>query len=416
MKDSNLQWIEEIPESWEVKPFKYILKKKKTIIDKYNGEDVLSLSVKGVLKKDLDNPFGKLPASFDDYQSVEKGNLLLCLFDIDVTPRCVGIIEDNGITSPAYSQYQLTNNYDINYYYYLLLSMDLDKVLVSYSRTLRSSLTDEYFGAIKTIVPPLNEQKKISNFLKLETKSIDEIISSTKQSIELIKKLKRTLITESVTKGINNNITLVENKKVDWIDKYPIHWKLNKINRLFEIKKNIANDSGYDVLSVTQKGLKVKDISKNEGQMAADYSKYQLVNKGDFVMNHMDLLTGWIDCSNNEGVTSPDYRVFKNRNKEVAYNNYYKYVFQTCYSNKIFYGLGQGVSNLGRWRLQTDKFLNFYIPVPPLDEQIKIAEYIDQKIHQIDELIIEKENIIKEFETYKKSLIYEYVTGKKEVL
>ena len=78
---------------------------------------------------------------------------------------------------------------------------------------------------------------------------------------------------------------------MDW--ETPIHWNINKVNRLFEIKKIIANENGHNVLSVTQKGLKIKDISKNEGQIAADYSKYQIVNKDDFVMNDMDLLTGW---------------------------------------------------------------------------------------------------------------------------
>lgn len=88
---------------------------------------------------------------------------------------------------------------------------------------------------------------------------------------------------------------------------------------------------------------------------------------------------------------------------------------QMCYTNKIFYGLGQGVSNLGRWRLQADKFLNFTIPIPPLEEQKEIAEYLDEKCFEIDKLIAKKEELLADLESYKKSLIYEYVTGKKEV-
>src|SRR5699024_8206788 len=177
---------------------------------------------------------------------------------------------------------------------------------------------------------------------------------------------------------------------------------------------HIANKTGYDVLSVTQSGLRVRDITKNEGQMATDYSKYQIVEKDDFVMNHMDLLTGWIDIAQQQGVTSPDYRVFYNKQKKFAVNKYYLYVFQTAYINKIFYGLGQGVSNVGRWRLQTDKFLNFYVPLPSLDEQKEISSYLDRQTIEIDKLVENKESIIEELENYKKSLIYEYVTGKKE--
>ena len=202
---------------------------------------------------------------------------------------------------------------------------------------------------------------------------------------------------------------------IEWIGKIPCHWNLLKLKFMFTIKKEIANKLGYDILSVTQSGLKVKDISNNEGQISADYSKYQLVDIDDFVMNHMDLLTGFVDCSKFKGVTSPDYRVFKfienNRNSK----RYYNYIFQSCYKNKTFYGLGQGVSNLGRWRLQTDKFMNFVLPVCSLEEQKEIAAFLDKKCTAIDSAIAKKEQLIEKLECYKKSLIYECVTGKKGV-
>ena len=132
-------------------------------------------------------------------------------------------------------------------------------------------------------------------------------------------------------------------------------------------------------------------------------------------MNHMDLLTGWVDVSKYEGVTSPDYRVFVFQKPEEYSKEYYLYFMQMCYTNRIFYGLGQGVSGMGRWRLQADKFLNFTVTVPSLTEQKEIANYLDKKCSQIDNLISKKEQLITELETYKKSLIYEYVTGNKEV-
>lgn len=117
----------------------------------------------------------------------------------------------------------------------------------------------------------------------------------------------------------------------------------------------------------------------------------RLVHKGDFAMNHMDLLTGWVDISKYEGVTSPDYRVFVLNDKNGMCPKYYLYMMQMCYSARIFYGLGQGVSGMGRWRLQADKFLNFYIPIPPYDEQKKIADYITDKVNHI-EVEIDKRN------------------------
>ena len=191
-----------------------------------------------------------------------------------------------------------------------------------------------------------------------------------------------------------------------------IQWFLKYV---FHIQKDIAGKEGYTVLSITQRGMIPKDLSKNEGQLALNYSNYQFVHIGDFAMNHMDLLTGWVDISKYEGVTSPDYRVFVLNNKEINNSKYFLYMMQMCYFNKIFYGLGQGVSGFGRWRLQADKFLNFYIPIPPYKEQEEIVTYLDKKCTEIDRLIESKQKLLTELESYKKSVIYEYVTGKREV-
>ena len=119
------------------------------ICEQYNGEDIISLTVNGVVKRDL-TAGGKMPTSFDGYQYVEPNNLLLCLFDIDVTPRCVGVVRDYGVTSPAYSRFVMHDGYYNAYYDYLLRMIDDNKVFVHLSKNLRSSLTESDFGAIKT--------------------------------------------------------------------------------------------------------------------------------------------------------------------------------------------------------------------------------------------------------------------------
>lgn len=124
-------------------------------------------------------------------------------------------------------------------------------------------------------------------------------------------------------------------------------------------------------------------------------------------MNHMDLLTGWVDCSKMFGVTSPDYRVFRLQDKNKHDLRYYTYIMQCCYTNRYFYSLGQGVSTLGRWRLQTSSFMNFQIPVPPKEEQRRIADYLDSKCSEIDALLQNYEDQITTLEEYKKSLIYQ---------
>src|SRR6266446_4036184 len=128
---------------------------------------------------------------------------------------------------------------------------------------------------------------------------------------------------------------------VQWLGQVPTTWGIRRIRHLFEIRKRIAGGEGYDVLAITQQGIKLKDTASGDGQLSADYSKYQFVQVGDFAMNHMDLLTGYVDISPIFGVTSPDYRVFAVRNREVCFDRYYLYLFQAGYRNKIFYAFGQ---------------------------------------------------------------------------
>ena len=412
MKDSGVKWIGEIPSSWNVMPNKYLMKKKKVICPVYNGEDILSLTMKGVIVRDLDAG-GKMPTSFDGYQRLEPGNLLMCLFDIDVTPRCIGLIKQAGLSSPAYSQFTLNDIANAEYYCYYYTMLDNDKTLLHLAKNLRHSLTEDQLGAISTIVPPIEEQKRIADFLDAKCTEIDALTADIRTQIDTLEQYKCSVITEAVTKGLNPDAEMKDSGNQYW-GNIPTNWHLSDIKYLFEIVKRIAGREGYDILSVTQKGLKVKDISNNEGQIAESYANYQFVYPGDFVMNHMDLLTGWVDCSELFGVTSPDYRVFRLRDRNNNLN-YYKYIMQTCYMNRIFYSLGQGVSNLGRWRLQTSSFNNFMVPVPPVEEQERIADYLDKKCAKIDICIDDKEKQLEILSEYKKSLIYEYVTGKKEV-
>jgi len=195
-----------------------------------------------------------------------------------------------------------------------------------------------------------------------------------------------------------------------WLGDIPAHWKVEKFKNLFQIKKDIAGALGYDVLSVTQKGIKIKDITKNEGQLAQDYSKYQLVYPNDFAMNHMDLLTGYVDCSTQMGVTSPDYRTFKAIDRNKTVDKYFLRIFQFCYADAIFYKLGQGVSNLGRWRLPADQQNRFPLPLPSKEEQQTIADFLDVKCAEVDEMIALQEKIIDELKLYKQSVITEVVT------
>lgn len=178
-----------------------------------------------------------------------------------------------------------------------------------------------------------------------------------------------------------------------WIGDVPDHWSLKRLKSGFRIRKRIAGKLGFDVLSITQRGIRRKDIDSGAGQLAMDYSKYQLVEIGDFAMNHMDLLTGFVDVAEFDGVTSPDYRVFTLEDQQSD-RRFWLRVFQHCYHAKIFYPLGQGAAQFGRWRLPTQEFNEFISPFPPLQEQQKIAQFLDHETAKIDTLIDKQQQLI----------------------
>jgi type I restriction enzyme S subunit len=201
-----------------------------------------------------------------------------------------------------------------------------------------------------------------------------------------------------------------KNSDAEWLGLVPKHWSVVKIRWLCKIKKRIVGELGFNVLSITQKGIRVKDIESNDGQQSMDYSKYQLVEVGDFAMNHMDLLTGYVDISEIVGVTSPDYRVFSVRDRQMSHAAYLLYLFQNGYANKIFYAYGQGSSQLGRWRLPTEEFNDFWFPLPPKQEQVAIADFLDRETAKIDELVAEQERLMALLKEKRQAVISQAVT------
>ena len=198
MKSSGIPWIGEIPNHWKIIANKYIMYKKKDIVPVYEGQDIISLSMNGVIVRDLDAG-GKMPSTFNGYQHIYPGNLLMCLFDIDVTPRCIGLIKNEGLTSPAYSQFVMTRDAYAPFYYYFYLKMDNDKELVHLSKNMRHSLNEDQFGMIKTIYPPREEQVAIANYLDEKCTVIEQSIADKNTQIETLKSYKSSLIYEYVT-------------------------------------------------------------------------------------------------------------------------------------------------------------------------------------------------------------------------
>ena len=429
MKDSGVEWIGEIPKNWKVERLRYIIK------DYKSGPFGSALKMDGLL------PDGNIliysPEHITLHSSDSDKNLYLpdereeemsqfMVKENDILFPIVGslgkamiITSDmpKGIINQRVAKFQIDNTIvDQNYFMWLFAKSNFYQPYIDIScrGSFIVNLTKAIINDMPCVIQPLAIQKKNSTYLDVKCSKIDEIIEKQQAIIEKLKEYKLSIITEAVTSGINPDVEMKDSGSV-WFGNIPINWEMKRLKYVFHIQKDIAGEEGHTVLSITQRGIIPKDFSNNEGQFANSYANYQLVHKGDFAMNHMDLLTGWVDISKYEGVTSPDYRVFVLNDKNGMCPEYYLYMMQMCYSARVFYGLGQGVSGMGRWRLQADKFLNFHIPIPPYDEQKIIADYITDKVNHIEVEIDKRNKLVEKYQEYKKSLIYEVVTGKKEV-
>ena len=200
-------------------------------------------------------------------------------------------------------------------------------------------------------------------------------------------------------------------KKVDlhWLNQVPTHWELTRIKRLFYIHKDCSGTDLPIILTLARDRIKIRDISDNAGQLAADYTNYNKVKIGDLILNPMDLYSGPnCNISYVEGVISPAYT--KLRKKKELYEKYFDYCFKLQYILLAFQAVGKGVSKENRWTLNNETLLNYLIPIPPLPEQKQIANYLDWKVSEIDKLIYLEKEKIKQTESLKKSIIAKAVT------
>ena len=417
MKNSGIEWIGEIPDSWKLERLQWHMFEIKEQNTPVKTMQVLSLTNKlGVVPYEQKGEQGnKSKENYEEYKIAYPQTIVANSMNILI--GSVGICNYLGCVSPVYYVFKPLENENIEYLNYVFQLTEFQKELRKYASgilEIRLRLAASDILKQEVAFPSKAEQKKIVEYLHQKLSNVDKLIEVQQAQIDKLKEYKQSVITEAVTKGLDPTVPM-KDSGVEWIGYVNASYKIQNIRSIFTIRKEIIGREPETVLSITQSGLKIKSIHENAGQMADSYSNYQIVHVGDFAMNHMDLLTGGIGISQFEGVTSPDYRVFELSQSNMC-AKYFLYIFLAYYKNKIFYAFGQGAANLGRWRLPAQNFYSIYIPVPDGIEQQQIADYLDDKCAKIDKLIAIKQAKIDKLQEYKKSLIYEYVTGKKEVV
>lgn len=405
-KDSGVKWLGEIPSHWEVLALKHILKSKKVLVGKHSSQyELLSLTLKGVVKRDMDNPEGKFPASFDTYQAVEPNNFIFCNFDNEETPRAVGLSPYKGMITGAYdvlsrNNPKLTDGFLIYYFLYI----DDAKRFKPLYKGLRKTVPFDSFMSYKIPVPSIKEQNAIVSYLDTATAKIDAAIAQQQKMIDLLNERKQIIINRAVTKGLSPNAKM-KDSGVEWIGEVPEEWQLLPYRYLFynldkmrmpiTADQRSRNNPQYDYYGAS--GV----IDKIDFYNVDD--KVLLIGEdgANLLMRNLPLIykaEGKFWVNNHAHILKPirdDY-------------DYLAYVMEAA--DYTLYITGSAQPKLSQSNLNCVK-----LPIPPISEQKQIVDYLSKRTGKIDEAIKESNNMISLLQERKQIIINEVVTGKVKV-
>ena len=417
-KKVDLPWIDEIPSHWEMERNKnFLTVKDETVGNKDKNYKLLSLTKKGIIERDMENPKGKFPSSFETYKIVEKNDIIFCLFDIDETPRTVGLSKLDGMITGAYNIFSI-NKINKNYYYYYYLYLDKFKMLKPLYTGLRKTINEDAFLRLRTPLPQKEEQDKIADFLDHNLAKIDKFVELTERQIELLKEQKEVIINDAVTKGIDKNVEY-KDSGIDWIGEIPAHWEVTRVKYISKIlnggtpNSSISEFWNGDIFWVTPKDLsKVsKYIYSSDRKITKEGYKNcstSLIPKNNIIMATRapigNIKINKIETTINQGCKA----ILVDKNL-IDLN--YLYFLLNNYLEELQL-LGNGATFV---ELSTSNLSQFKINIPPKKEQEEIVAYIEKETNKIDRTIDLYKSQIELIKEYRTSLIASAVTGKIDV-
>lgn len=411
--DSPLPWLPHIPSHWELIRNKNIFTETKDKVGNDSEKYVLlSLTLKGIIPRDVASGKGKFPKDFDAYKVVRRGDMAFCLFDIDETPRTVGLSAYDGMLTGAYTIFHI-DNVNPRYAYYYYLALDNVKAMKPLYSGLRKTINVNTFLGTKFPMPPRGEQDQIVRFLDWKVSKANALINIKKKEIKSIESLKHSAVSDAVTHGLTVDVPM-KYSGVKWLGDIPAHWNTIKLRRLLSPVSE-KNHPELPLLSVVrEQGVIVRDIDDKEANhnyIPDDLSGYKMVKKGQFAMNKMKAWQGSYGISDYTGIVSPAYFIF-----DVAFDNleYFHYAIRSKVYVNFFAQASDGI-RVGQWDLQMDKIKEIPFIVPPVNEQIAIVEHIKKTLPKYDEAIEKLNAEVAVLEEYKAKLIADVVTGKVDV-
>lgn len=407
MKDSGTVWLGIIPANWDIARIGSFYRLRNT---KVSDTDYPPLSVtnKGVVPQ-LET--AAKTNAHDDRKLVKKGDFAINSRS-DRRGSC-GIASCDGSVSLINTILSPMGEMNPRYYDWLFHTIEFGDEFYKCGHGIVDDLWTTGWQDMKKILipyPSLAEQEKIANFLDSQCSEIDAISADIQKEIETLEKYKRSVITEAVTKGLNPDVEM-KDSGVPWIGKMPANWTCIKGKYILKyMQKPVKPDDG--VITCFRDGeVTLRSNRREDGFTMADKEiGYQGIDVGDLVVHGMDGFAGAIGISDSRGKASPVLNVLDSRQNK----KYIMYYLRSMAYGDVFVALATGI-RVRSCDLRWNKLSVLLYPVPPLEEQTEIVQYIEDTLNKVDGVISEKKQQLEVLDSYKKSLIYEYVTGKKEV-
>lgn len=427
-KDSGISWLGEYPSDWELKKIKYCLQERVEKNNPVRTTEILSLTAKqGVIPYDQKEGGGNKPKEdVSAYRLAYPGDIVMN--SMNILSGSVGLSQYFGCVSPVYYMLRPWKAIeDVRYYNYIFKTTMFQRslfglgngILIKESgngklNTIRMRIPMDKFGGLFIPVAPIDEQKRIADFLDAKCAEIDALTADIQTQIDTLEQYKRSGITETVTKGLNPNAEM-KDSGIEWVGRIPAHWPIHPVYSYYGERKN-KNRLGKEdnLLSLSYGKVIRKDINTNDGLLPESFNTYNIVEAGDIIIRPTDLQndkrslrTGLVK---EHGIITSAY-IDLCPLKQVD-SRYFHFLLHAYDVMKVFYNMGNGV----RQGLNYSEFSRLMVFEPPYEEQVVMADYLETKVTEVDAIIEQKKEQMAVLDAYKGSLIFEYVTGKKEVI
>ena len=411
-KAMNLPWLKAIPAHWEIRRNKNVFTEMKEEVGEHSSEyTLLSLTLNGIIPRDMDAG-GKFPSDFGKYKVVKKGYMAFCLFDVDETPRTVGLSNFDGMLTGAYTIMNVSN-INPRYILYYYLALDNGKLLKPLYTGLRKTINVNTFQSTKIPVPPRTEQDQIVRFLDWKISMVNRLINTKRREIKAVDAMKRSMVSSAVTRGIEPNAPM-KFSGTKLLGDIPEHWETAPLVSMAK-EKSICDCTDLQLLSVYLDEGVIPFAQKNEKRTNAtskDLSKYQRVDPGDFVLNNQQAWRGSVGVSFDTGIVSPAYIVLQM--DDTLNREYANYLLRSRGMVDQYLVISRGVGSIQR-NIYWSSLKRVIVPIPPKEEQERIVAYLKEAVKKMQDAILYLTKEVEILEEYKTKLISDVVTGKVDV-